>query len=152
MTTIAYHHRTRVVACDGRSTQGSTITQDNAKKWLEIGGDIWFFTGSVADRDIFVKYHNGELSGQPPHEVECSALIVSGGKCYEAGITREGQAWRVLVDFDHAAGSGKDHAVAAMDHGKGAIDAVKYAITRDSCSGGKVSALDVASMIFMSEC
>ena len=149
MTTIAYHHKSGVVACDGRTTQGSYITHDEAKKWLSIGDDVWFFTGSVADRDAFVKYHSGELSGAPAHDIDCAAFIVVGGQCFESGLTKEGEAWRVLLDYNHATGSGRDHAVAAMDHGKGAIDAVKYAATRDMCTGGKISALDVSTMDFM---
>jgi hypothetical protein len=143
MTTIAYHHESGLIACDGRSTQGIYITQDNAQKWLEIDGAVWFFTGSVHDRDAFLKYQSGELSGQPSHDIECSAFLVSGGKAYECGVTREGQAWSVELCYNHATGSGKDHAVASMDHGKGAVDSVRYAATRDTRTGGKISALDV---------
>lgn len=152
MTTIAYHHKARVIACDGRSTQGIYITQDDAQKWLTVGGDIWFFTGDVHDREEFLKYHSGELSGPPAHEIECSAFLVSGGAVYEAGLTQDGQPWRIQLEYDHASGSGKDHAIAAMDHGKGAIDAVRYAMTRDTRTGGKINALDIASMEFMGDC
>lgn len=149
MTTIAYHHKSRVIACDGRSTQGIYITQDDAQKWIKVGDDVWFFTGTVADREMFLKYHHGEAYGRPEHDIESSAILASGGECFEAGVTEAGQAWRVRVSYDHGAGSGKDHAVAAMDHGKSAAEAVKYASTRDTCTGGKITVFDLATMSFV---
>jgi ATP-dependent protease HslVU (ClpYQ) peptidase subunit len=149
MTTIAYHHGTGVIACDGRTTQGGYICHDEAEKWLCIGDDVWFFTGCVGDRVAFVKYHAGELSGVPLFPVDCAALVASGGLVYELGLTDKGEAWRVLVKHDHATGSGRDHAIAAMDYKQGAIDAVKYASTRDIYTGGKIRGFDVSTMKFM---
>lgn len=148
MTTIAYHHESGIIACDGRIAHGNYISHDKAKKWLCIGDDVWFFAGAVADRGPFIKYHSGELPGAPVHAIDCAAFIVTGGQCFEAGLTKDGDAWRVLLDYNHATGSGRDHAVSAMDHGKGAIDAVIYAATRDMCTGGKISSLELATMIF----
>jgi len=149
MTTITYSHKSGLIACDGRSTQGGHVTHNDAEKWLCIGDDVWFFTGTFSDRDIFLKYQSGELSGKPDYEVECSAFLASDGKCFEVSITPDGQAWRVPVSYDHATGSGKYYAIAAMDHGKCPADAVAYASTRDIYTGGKVSVFDLATMSFI---
>jgi len=151
MTTIAYSHKARQIAVDGRSTQGDHISNNAAQKWLHIGDDVWFFTGSVADREIFLKYQSGELTGKPAYEVDCSAFLVSSGECFEAGVTPSGQAWRFRLSHDHTAGSGKYYAIAAMDHGKSPDDAVIYASTRDIYTGGKVSVFDLATMQFIGD-
>jgi len=54
-----------------------------------------------------------------------------------------------LVEYNDAMGSGEEFALAALDHGKTAEDAVAYAATRDSGTGGKIRVFDVAKMEFI---
>jgi len=42
------------------------------------------------------------------------------------------------LTYNYTLGSGERFATGAMDHGKSASQAVKYAMTRDSNTGGKV--------------
>lgn len=151
MTTIAYHHASQKIAVDGRVTAGSLITTDKLKKWIAVGDDVWFMCGTISDFGRFISYHSGELSGKPEFQVCCSAVIVTGGECYEAGITEDGEPWRVILSYDYAVGSGRDFAISAMDLGMGAEKAVAHAATRDNGTGGKISVFDLATMSFVGE-
>lgn len=150
MTTIAYHHDTRRIAVDGRITVGDLIACDSYQKWRAVDEEIWFLTGATADFDRFIAYHQKRLSGQPEHVVSCSAIVASTDGCFEVGLTREGEPWRSLVTYDTAMGSGRDFALGAMDHGKCAVEAIKYASKRDSATGGKISVFDLSTMSFRS--
>ena len=149
MTTIAYDHKAGFIACDGRSTSGSTITSDIHKKWVEADGKVWFYTGSVADVDRFIKYtEHGDM--EPPRwPIECTAILVESGVVYIVGVSPSGEPWRERLECSRVIGSGCDFALSAMDFGKSAGEAVAYAATRDSGTGGKVSVFDVAEMRFI---
>jgi hypothetical protein len=61
------------------------------------------------------------------------------------GIVRStGELWKIngssscLITVPWAFGSGTDWAIAAMDHGKTAVQAVKYAATRDLFTNNRV--------------
>ena len=143
MTTIAYHHKSRVIAVDGMITAGDLIASRDFQKWRVVGEEVWFICGAVADIDRLIAYHAKELTGRPDYAVSCSALVAYNGECYEAGVTPEGEPWRSLAPYSVAIGSGRDFAIAAMDHGKSAPDSIKYAATRDTGTGGAISALDI---------
>ena len=151
MTTIAYHHAGGVIAVDGMVTAGDLITSRDFQKWRVVGEEVWFICGAVADYGRLIAYHAGELSGKPDYPVSCSALIAVNGLCYEAGVTSDGEPWRSVAPYSVAVGSGRDFALSAMDHGKNAIEAVKYAATRDTGTGGKISAFDVSSNHWLSD-
>lgn len=149
MTTIVYDHKAGVIACDGRSTSGSTITSDTHKKWVEHDGKVWFYTGAVADVDRFIKYtEHGDM--EPPRwPIDCTTILADAGSVYTVGVSPSGEPWRERLECSRAIGSGCDFAMAAMDFGKSAGEAVAYAATRDSGTGGKVSVFDVAEMRFI---
>jgi len=149
MTTIAYHHESRRIAVDGRVTAGDLIASSAFEKWRIVGEEVWFLSGAVADFDRFIAYHQKEMSGFPEYSISCSALVASGGACYEAGVTKEGEPWRSIAPYSIAMGSGRDFAIGAMDHGKDAYGAVSYASNRDTGTGGKITVFDLATMSFV---
>lgn len=148
MTTIAYDHKRGEIAVDGRSTAGSVIFCEESVKWHEHDGAIWFMAGAFADFKRFLDWHTGKKSGKPEHSVDCSALVVIDGACHLAGLTDEGEAWTQTLDANRAIGSGSIFALASMDHGKRAHEAVAYAATRDIYTGGKITRFDLKTMKF----
>jgi len=48
-----------------------------------------------------------------------------------------------IIKYNKGLGSGRDFAIAAMDHGKSAKEAVKYAMTRDTYTGGRIRVFNV---------
>lgn len=151
MTTIAYSHKARQIAVDGRSSSDGLICSDSFKKWIVSGEEVWFLAGAIPDFARFMQYHSGELSGKPDFEVCCSALVAVGGECYEVGVTPGGEPWRAILPHDFAIGSGRDFALSAMDLGMAPDKAVAHASTRDSRTGGVISVFDLSTMSFIGD-
>lgn len=146
MTTLAYNHKDRQIACDSRSTRQSTIISDQAKKFEIVDGVMFFLCGSVCDYDIFIKMYFGEKSTEIP---ECNSFTVDNGVIYRCGVTEEGLFWKQKLTNDDALGSGWQFALSAFDFGCNAKESVEYAKTRDSGTGGKVYLYDVGSGEFI---
>ncbi len=142
MTTIVYHHESGIIAADGRVTSGSRISTDSANKIIESNGSIFAMCGATSDWADFVEeFKNGEKVSR---DFDCSAIMATGGLVYIAGIDRETKTFFASPqDHSIAIGSGGDFALASMDFGNGAVDAVKYAATRDSSTGGKISEVSI---------
>jgi len=127
------------VAFDSRVTSGDIILSDDCDKSYEIDGVYYIGAGSIHDIEREIKaFINDEL-----WEVDRfrSEILVSDGNgdLYCVGIDDRGPfKWRVNAYAACAFGSGGDFAMAAMDMGKTAKQAVEYAKTRDAGTGGKV--------------
>ena len=136
MTTIAYHHERKEIAYDGRTTRGDTIMNDNSEKMIEQRGVKFFLCGATCDYELLMSMYFGEKSDLVP---EANALVIDGSVVYRIGCQIDGGFWKCKPDCNDAIGSGWQFALAAMDFGKCAKGAVKYAATRDSNTGGKIS-------------
>lgn len=151
MTTIAYDHKKRQIAVDGRcSTSSGVIKTDFAQKWRIVNGEYWFLAGCVADYDMFIDYHSGKKELHDGLVPDAIALCVNGnGEVKWRGVQEDGVHWTQEVTHNDACGSGQSFALAAFDFGCDAKGSVEYAITRDSCSGGKVSVFDIEKFEFI---
>ena len=124
------------MAADSRQTMNGRVVTDNAKK-IKAEKGVWFaFTGKACDEELFIDYYFGrqETSLLP----EAGALVFDDGVAYSVTVNESGSLDKFKLTMDFAVGSGSDFALAAMDNGKGARDAVKYAATRCVYTGGKV--------------
>ena len=146
MTTIAYHHESGIVAFDGRITEGSLICSDSTNKLRMVGEDAWVFAGCTCDQDRFINQHQSAEPEKTKFSIDVSAIIVTKNGVFRAGITDDGEPFKVLTNVNTALGSGASFALAAMDFGRGADDAVRYAATRDIGTGGTVRTFDVKTM------
>ncbi len=149
MTTVAYHHKTRQIAVDGRVTTDHLICTDDHKKWFFHKNELWFISGCLSDVDRLLSYHTGAMAGRPEFSINCSALVIRDGKCYQVGVTPEGEPWQLLTEHDFAIGSGRDHALTAMDLKQTAMGAVMYAAKRNQATGGTISVYDIDSARFI---
>lgn len=146
MTTIAYEHKNKQIAFDSRQTRDNIIISDSCDKFACIDGVMFFISGRVCDEPAFTKMYFGEKTSEIP---ECNAFIVDGDKIYRSGVTDDGLFWKQELTNNDAFGSGWLFALSAFDFGCNAIEAVKHAITRDSCSGGQVKCYDITSGKFI---
>lgn len=144
MTTLAYDGK--IIASDGRCTVSKTIMSDDVVKFYHNKSFTFALCGSNEEIEQFVK--GFELGAQCSFGIpSCGGFIVSDGKVSLCFVDEEGFYRTSPISGSHwADGSGRDFAISSMDHGKNAIDAVKYACTRDSGSGGKIRYLDLATM------
>jgi len=137
MTTIAYDGKT--VAIDSRICRGSLIAADDAIKYRYQKNKLFFLTGTTDHCDYFAKsFCAGELCGIK--KCVASGILLTDGNVFYVGSDYDNDVFFACpVDGRKTScGSGESFALAAMDHKKNAEDAVKYAMTRDTYTGGKV--------------
>ena len=136
MTTIAYDHINKVIAYDSRTTRGGYICSDNTEKKHVNGKLTFIMSGGKADIETYVREYS---TGNVGKDQDCYGFFVEDGKVYwVTSDTTTGETLTSYLEYSESAGSGQDHAITALDCGKTAVEAVKLAIKRDNCSGGKV--------------
>jgi 20S proteasome alpha/beta subunit len=141
MTTMLYSEKEQVIVVDGRCTRGNDIVTDKYNKVIVRDDGIKFVVaGKCADLEALVSSYPYGFEGMT--ELEAIALVIDEGKVYECTIS-DGAYNIVHVDYDTANGSGAPYALASLDHGKTAKQAIKYAMTRDSATGGKIQVVKV---------
>jgi len=134
MTTIAYHHGDKQIAIDSRVTSSGVVITDSYCKIIKRNNRTFFMSGLCADYDRFI---NEFEDGAGTVELECFCLMIHKGKGYR--ITQEGNRYLTSeLTYCDAIGSGWQFAMAAMDFGKSAKEAVQYASKRDIYTGGKI--------------
>ena len=135
MTTIAY--KNGVIAYDSRQTRGGAIVSDDCVKCQVVDGVSFLLAGAVCDAKALVAAYFGTPSPAP---VECSGYVVDGGKLLMVGHDDKTGLWKLDLDPDNpdAIGSGSPYALAAMDMGASAEEAVRAAMKRDIYTGGKI--------------
>ena len=146
MTTILYDHKNKQIACDSRATAMGMIKTDSFTKFLNKDGVMWFFVGNSGEADMLASTFK-ELTAAPEN-LDVSAFFVDNGCVYSASIDN-GIYRSSLIEYSDAGGSGNEFAIAALDAGKTAKEAVEYAITKDYFSGGKVHVYDIVKDEFI---
>jgi ATP-dependent protease HslVU (ClpYQ) peptidase subunit len=152
MTTIVYDHKNKQIACDSRSTIGGTIIDNNAIKHRKVGDKLWFISGRPGDADTFIKNFNPLHSANKNMDVSCIFVLLEGagaGNVHMAIKDSDDTYAECVADHDYAQGSGDKWALAALDFGFTAKEAVEYAITKDVYSGGKVHVYDIEKEVFI---
>ena len=136
MTTIAYDHKNKMIACDSRLLSGDDIIMsDTAIKMIEKNGVFFWWSGGRSDGEKLIDAY---LSGASKSNLDASMFVWDGEKLCLCGTSSEGELYIDSVEYNNALGSGRKLALAAMDLGKTAREAVEYAKTRDPYSGGDV--------------
>ncbi len=146
MTTIVYDHKNKQIACDSRTTNGYMITNDKAVKWLDKDSIKWFLSGRRGENLTFVT--NFKELDAANEALDNFGFFIDDKVVYLANIS-EGYFRSCDMVCNKGIGSGGDFAMAALDFGKTAKEAVEYAITKDYCSGGKVHVYDIEKGKFL---
>lgn len=142
MTTIVYDHNKKQIACDSRCCHNDMILTDDIQKFRFHETGLYFFSGSVADIDQFLK---ADRTAGVKHKTaeKVSVLVIRNGVVYECGFDDEDGYWEIECTFNIALGTGAKYAIAALDCGFTAKDAVQIAANRDLYTGGKIHLFDV---------
>ena len=141
MTTIAY--KDGVIAYDSRQTRRDAIVSDECQKLTVVDGVSFLLSGAVCDEKALIAAYFGTPSPVP---VECAGYVVDGGRLLMVGHDDKTGIWRQDLDPANpdAIGSGSAYALAAMDMGASAEEAVRAAMKRDIYTGGKVRTIRIA--------
>ncbi len=138
MTTIAYHHKSKEISIDSRVSSGSLIISDSYDKIIKNDFGLWFMCGSTADYEEYSNLRHNEKIDNADNVPDCCALVIKDGKCYGTYIEDSGY-FKVFEEMGNTTiGSGSKLALAALDMGKSAKEAVEYAATRDAFTGGNI--------------
>jgi len=140
MTTIAYHHKDKQVAVDSRYTRGDIIDTDKGNKVRKNKRGTWIFAGHSGDFDDLMELERNDKVEIRP---DCGAILISDGAAYSVDTDEDGVCIICKINENLTIGSGSHFALAAMDLGKTAKQAVEYAKTRDIYTGGRVRVYDV---------
>lgn len=141
MTTIAYNHKEKEIAYDGRLTGGNYIFKDDEIKRIEKNNVHYFVAGETAGIETFIEtFENNKAS---PENIDNIALLVDANKNVYLMSIANSVYKKCLLSHNDAIGSGCDWAIAAMDFGKTAAEAVKYAAKRDCKTGGTIRVFDI---------
>lgn len=142
MTTIAYHHGDGQIAVDSRMTHHGLAKSDQFDKTIKNKKGLWIFAGNASDMGLLSGLNHFDETKIIP---ECSAFLISGGKVYDVHVNEHKICEYFELTHSDTKGSGSDLALAAMDFGKSAREAVKYAATRDIYTGGRIRVYNVTS-------
>ena len=135
MTTIAWDEDT--VAFDSRETEGGTIVSDEFNKSVKKDGIVFFFAGSKGGIEPLINAYLSQGAGNGFPGIK--ALVLDDGKLYQFIFDTDIDQWiKYTVGPYGAMGSGRDHALTAMDMGADAKTAVQMAKKRDKSTGGKI--------------
>ena len=135
MTTIAYD--TKTLVSDSRSSMGDMIYEEDAQKIFKDVGPFAVVGIAGAYQDAMDVI---QIIGEYTQVDHIRSIPVKEiGECMLLGITYSGELWsyagdsscRLREDKPFALGSGGQYALAAMDLGLSAQEAVEYASTRD---------------------
>lgn len=150
MTTIAY--KDGIIAYDSQLTRGDMISRIDYNKKKETENYVFFLGGASCDYEAFIE---AVENNDPNKFLECSGYIFNKKtkKLYVSSIEQnEDQSFKIIKtpiekDMPDALGTGERFAIAAMDLGMTAKQAVEYAIKRDIYTGGKVNTFDINGAI-----
>lgn len=139
MTTIAY--KNGIVAYDSRVSADNLIQDDDYEKHIVRDGIHFFVCGATEDWQKFVESYCA--STNPERNLDVSALIFHGGDLFKSSIekTQDGfRIWKspIRLESHISIGSGRDFAIAFMDAGMSAYDAVVATTKRDMWTGGTI--------------
>lgn len=140
MTTIAVDDKGNIAA-DGRATDGNGyIASDSKTKLKKIDKNTFIAScGTLADIEMLEPMIlTGQIPQGMPEELNANTILVSDGVPVMY-VYRDNELVSWEISTPYATGSGGQFALAAMDFGLTAKDAIKYAMTRDSSTGGKIT-------------
>ena len=139
MTTIAYDYKNKIIAYDSRLTAGTLIVSDNHNKHRKCKrGWDWVISATEHDTDQFIDLFAEQESANLSYDVDC--VVVIDSVVFNAYVN-DGLFKLCPLVHSECFGSGGRFALAALDFGKSAKDAIKYAMKRDSATGGKIRIL-----------
>jgi len=140
MTTVAYNHKDKEIAVDSRFSRGDIISTDNGIKVFKEKGVTFVCAGLTSGYKSLIEMW---FSMESKESLMCSAFVVDNGVIYEFGLDSDGVLSKEALSENLCKGSGEFWAMAAMDFGCSAKEAVKYAMTRDMYTGGKIRVIKV---------
>lgn len=137
MTTVCFDGET--LASDSRMHGDKEYYQDNCKKIFKVGASYIGIAGDVSEGLLFLRWRKDMTKEKPELTDAFDALEIKDGIAYQW------DKYLILLELGKTAaiGSGCQFAIAAMECGKTAKEAIEVAKKFDSGTGGKVKAVKI---------
>lgn len=135
MTAIVYNHKDKEIAVDGRFTRDNVITTNKGCKAVKRDGVIAICAGVSSDYESLIDMY---FDNEPRPDIECTGIVIDDGKAYMFGMGSDDRISKEELLDNFSDGTGGDWALAALDFGCTAKQAIKYAATKDVYTGGKI--------------
>ena len=142
MTTIIYDHKNKQIACDSRIAKSSGVYSDEFIKMIDTKSRMFVMSGATCDIDYFIKNFERHKKINIDIQLDCSGIMIEKGVAYSV-FTHDGVFNMDSLICNESEGSGGKFALAALDFGNTAKQAVEYAATKDCYTGGKVHVYDI---------
>lgn len=139
MTTIAFHYPSQTICTDSYTTTRDSIVNARAQKYFDVEEGRVFVTGNCTE--IYHLRKQWQIEQFNP--ISCEFLLVDKAGVVFFGEVRGGYKYLEPLTQSWAIGSGAKWAIAAMDFGQNACEALSYACTRDKSTGGKLQSFRV---------
>lgn len=139
MTTIAYHHKSKMIAYDSRLTINDSIVTDSFDKMFVRGNRKFIMCGkdlSDVNKAVMSFPDAVDITTNP------YGLLIEGGIVF-CVMWNNGEVSTFPIEYDFTCGSGEAHAITALDLGFGAHKAVEMAAKRDVGTGGIIRSFQV---------
>ena len=148
MTTLAY--KENILCVDSVSISGSFVLNLDTIKIQFKEGVYFFLCGNVPDEEELIKAFIKRKRDPNINDLSSYGFAVEKETrdLFKLACDNEAGFWfdKLNKREHYACGSGAPYALAAMDTGKSAIEAVGYAMLRDIYSGGKRRAFNLETL------
>lgn len=147
MTTIAIDER--MVAADGKRTDGSEIIELAARKIRVAHGRIYAITGEARAFGPAIEWHNdgAQVGLLPPcgKDSRWTLIVIESAEDgrYRLSVYGSDSGLPDVYPIPQTFGSGASYAMGAMRVGASARQAVEAAIGLDVHSGGEIQVVDI---------
>lgn len=149
VTTIAY--KNGIIAYDSReSSSDDIIVDDGVEKRFEIDGGVQLFLcGSCADREDFIESYLKFKAVRQDIDIEALIFDPNNKSLFRSSVDDKGVIWKTKLRLDnhYAIGSGRRFALAFMDAGMSAHEAVIATAKRDVWTGGEIRTFEIGELV-----
>jgi len=136
MTTIAWDGE--FLAADGQITRDISIETLTERKLRKINHCWIGYAGSSSLFEMFIEWFKAQ-DERPDIGKNFVAVVLSDKGLFEY----DDALYPIKISYNAAWGSGRDFALAALDHGATAKEAIKYASSRDVYTGGRIQVVSL---------
>jgi len=146
MTTIAY--KDGIIAYDSFLTNNHIVIDHEIDKHRVVDDHHFFFSGALADLNSMINACFDKDYNIKDNNIN-TLVVFPNGNLFECGIDDDSGFWKTPIRKNCAfsIGSGKCFALAAMDMGKSAEEAVGIAAYRDLYTGGTIQTYVIANFV-----
>ena len=143
MTTIAY--KDGIIAYDSLCVASDIVVDSDFDKKIIVNDLVFFLCGRPCDFDHFIKVYVDWNREEKHENIDVEGLVIDNNTLYRSSIDDiDNIIWKghLRLNNHYAIGSGRRFALAFMDAGMSAKEAIEMTAKRDIYTGGTIRTFD----------